>query len=127
MENKTIKPNKQRKRAYNASYQNKRKNLVAPIDKKLFSSVGKKRLVIRKGDTVKILVGNNKGKSGKVERVDYTKERVFIKDIKVRNNRGQEKLLPFVASNLIITEVVITDNKRINKKKHKSPTNKKVE
>jgi len=125
---KTIKPNKQRKRMYNASYQNRRKNLVSPVDKKVQSIIGKKRIVVRKGDTVKILIGNNKGKSGKVERVDYTKERVFIKDIKVKNARGQEKLIPFVASNLIITDAIVTDAKRNTKKKeNKTSINKKVE
>jgi len=125
---KTIKPNKQRKRMYNASYQNKRKNLVSPVDKKIEATLGKKRIVVRKGDTVKIMVGNNKGKSGKVERVDYTKERVFIKDIKVKNARGQEKLIPFVASNLIIIDAVVTDNQRTSKKIiKKTPINKKVE
>ncbi len=125
---KTIKPNKQRKRMYNASYQNKRKNLVSPVDKKIEAILGKKRIVVRKGDTVKIMVGNNKGKSGKVERVNYTKERIFIKDIKVKNARGQEKLIPFVASNLIITDAIVTDNQRTSKKIiKKTPINKKVE
>jgi ribosomal protein uL24 len=92
--------------------------------------IGKKKLPVRKGDTVKIMVGDNKGKTGKIEKVDYTKERVFIKDIKRSNNRGQEKLLPFVASNLLITDVVLTDIKRISKKHKtikKTPINKKVE
>ena len=126
---KTIKPNKQRRRMYNANYQNKRRNLVSPVDKKVATIIGKNRIVVRKGDTVKIMVGNNKGKTGKVERVNYTKERVFIKDIKVKNARGQEKLIPFVASNLIITDAVMTDSQRITKKKiiKKTPINKKVE
>ncbi len=127
---KTINPGKQRKRLYNTIYHNKKKVLTAPLDKKLFASVGKKRLSVRKGDTVKIMTGENKGKTGKIEKVNYTKERVFIKDIKRSNNRGQEKLLPFMASNLLIIDVVLTDVKRISKK-HKSikktPTNKKVE
>jgi large subunit ribosomal protein L24 len=126
---KTINPGKQRKRAYDAVYHNKKKVLTSPLDKRLFSSTGKKRLVVRKGDTVKVMTGENKGKTGKVEKVDYTKERIFIKDIKHSNIRGQEKLLPFVASNLLITDVVLTDNKRISKKHKKmnTPSTKKVE
>jgi len=127
---KTINPGKQRKRLYDVIYHHKRNILTAPLDKRLFSSIGKKKLPIRKGDTVKIMTGDNKGKTGKIEKVDYTKERVFIKDIKRSNNRGQEKLLPFVASNLLITDVVLTDTRRISRKHKtikKTPTNKKVE
>jgi len=126
---KTINPGKQRKRLYNIIYHNKRKILTAPLDKRLFASVGKKRIPVRKGDTVKIMIGDNKGKTGKVDKVDYTKERIYIKDIKRSNNRGQEKLIPFVASNLLVTDLVLTDVKRISKKQKsiKTPINKKVE
>ena len=117
MDKKTIKPNKQRKRLYQSAIHKKRKSLVAPIDKTIRKEVNKKKLTIRKGDTVKVMVGDNKGKSGKVESVDYTKTRIFIKDLKYKNNKGQEKLLPFKASNLMLTNVVLNDSKRIKLKK----------
>jgi large subunit ribosomal protein L24 len=120
MNTKTKDPSKQRKRIYNASLHSKRKLLIAPVSKKLVESVGKKRLTIRKGDTVKVLVGNYKGKSGKVEKVDYDKTKVFIKDIFNKNSRGQEKLIPFVASNLIIIDLYLEDSRRIKKKITKS-------
>jgi len=124
MNSKTKKPTKQRKRMHEGGLHTKRKQLVAPIDKKLVTEVGKKKILIRKGDTVKILVGKHKGKSGKIEKVDYTKCKVYIKDIKCKNNKGQEKLIPFTASNLILTEVVLNDSLRIKKT---SKTPKKVE
>jgi len=117
MNTKTKNPSKQRKRNYKAPLHAKRKLLVAPIDKKLFEKVNKKKITVRKGDTVKILRGNHKGKSGIVEKVDYDKVRVFIKDIVNKNTRGQEKLIPFVASNLIITDLFLEDSRRIKKTK----------
>ncbi len=111
---KTKKPSKQRKRnIYKANIYGKRKLLVAKLDKPLAKTTNKKRMTIRKGDTVKILRGNYKGKSGKVEKVSYTHAKIYIKDIKQTNSRSQENMIPFNASNLIITELVLNDNKRI--------------
>lgn len=119
MKSKTIKPGKNRKRAITGVYHIKRKLLIAPIEKALEKQVNKKRISLRKGDTVKVLVGNNKGKSSTVERVNYDKGVVYLKDFKVTNSRGQEKLLPFQASNLIITNLILTDKKRLIVKKPK--------
>ena len=121
MDAKTKKPNKQRKRMYQSALNKKRKLLVATIDKNIQKEVNKKSIAIRKGDTVKVMVGNHKGKSGKVEVVDYTKVKVYIKDIKTKNTRGQEKLIPFTASNLMLTNVILDDSKRIKEKKTKTP------
>ncbi len=111
---KTKNPSKQRKRnIYKTNIYGKRKLLVAKLDKPLIKNTAKKRLTIRKGDVVKVLRGNYKGKSGKVERVSYTQAKIFIKDIKQTNSKGQDKLIPFNASNLMIVELILEDNKRI--------------
>ncbi len=111
---KTKNPSKQRKRnIYKTNIYGKRKLLVARLDKPLLKTTSKKRLTVRKADTVKILRGKYKGKSGKVEKVSYTKAKVYIKDIKQTNSRGQDKLIPFNASNLVIIELFLNDNKRI--------------
>ena len=112
MMTKTKRPGKQRRRMLTGVYHIKRKLLVAPIDKKIIKETGKARAALRKGDSVKVLVGDNKGKSSTVERVNYDKGIVYLKDFKVTNSRGQEKLLPFKASNLVITTLVLTDKKR---------------
>lgn len=41
------------------------------------------KLKIRKGDTVKVIAGNDKGKSGEVLEVILEKRRVLVKDINV--------------------------------------------
>ena len=117
MNTKTIRPSKQRKRMTTGVYHTKRRLLVSPLDNAMQKEVSKKKAVIRKGDTVKIMVGSNKGKTSTVLRVNYDKGLVYLKDIKVTNSRGQEKNPPINASNLLITGLVLTDKKRFPKKK----------
>jgi len=115
---KTKKPSKQRKRnIYKTNIYGKRKLLVAKLDKPLLKTTTKKRMTVRKGDTIKILRGKYKGKSGKVDKVSYTKAKIYIKDIKQTNSRGQDRLIPFNASNVIIIDLILNDNKRISKNK----------
>lgn len=111
---KTKNPSKQRKRnIYKTNIYGKRKLLVAKLDEAITKTTNKKRMTVRKGDTIKILRGSYKGKSGKVEKVSYTKAKIYVKDIKQTNSKGQDKLIPFNASNVIITELFLNDNKRI--------------
>ncbi|MFA5746347.1 MAG: hypothetical protein WCX82_02645 [archaeon] len=117
MQNKTIRPSKNRKRALVGVYHIKRKRLVAPIDKAAAKDVSKSKAVIRKGDVVKVRVGDNKGKTSTVERVNYDKGVIYLKDFKVTNSKGQEKLLPIRAANVIITTPVLNDKKRFVTKK----------
>ncbi len=42
-----------------------------------------KKLHIRKGDTVKLIAGNEKGASGKVLRVDHKKNRAFVEGLNI--------------------------------------------
>jgi large subunit ribosomal protein L24 len=126
---KSKKPSKQRKKLYKGALHTRRKLLVAPVSKEIKENINKSKLVVRKGDKVKILVGNNKGKTGVVQRVDYDKAKVFIKGFSRTNSRSQERLIPFVASNLIIIDALLDDNKRIKNvatKTSKKKPNKKV-
>lgn len=115
--NKTIKPSKQRKRLADAVYHNKRKQLVSPLDTEMQKAVNKKKATIKKKDTVKIMTGQHKGKTSQVLKVNYTTSKIYLKDIKVTNSKGQEKNTPFDASNLLITNLTLEDKKRFPKKK----------
>jgi large subunit ribosomal protein L24 len=117
MNNKTVKPSKNRKRIYFAKLHESKKMLVAPIEKAVAKTVGKKKITVRKGDTVKIMRGQHKLKSGTVSKVDYDKTKVYLKEFNVTNSRGQEKPIPFIASNLMLTNVLLDDKKRIAQKK----------
>ncbi len=43
--------------------------------------MGKKRLHIRKGDTVRVITGENKGEEGRVLSVDINKNRAYVEGI----------------------------------------------
>jgi large subunit ribosomal protein L24 len=113
----TKNPGKQRLKIYKGPLHTKRKLLVCPVDKPLQKIHSLKSALVRKGDSVKIMVGEHKGKIGKVEIVDHSKAKVFVKEIKHKNSRGQEKMTALVASNLLITDLVVDDLKRFKKKK----------
>ena len=71
-------PRKQRKYQYNAPLHIKHKFLGSHLSKELIKKHGKRSIPVRKGDTVKVLVGQYKGKSGKIEKVFVKKTRVWI-------------------------------------------------
>jgi large subunit ribosomal protein L24 len=71
-------------------------------------------LRIRRGDTVVVISGKEKGKRGEVERVEPTKERVVVTGINVRtrharpSQQNQEGLFTFEAP-IHVSNVMIVD------------------
>ncbi len=105
-------PRKQRKKLYNLPLHKKRKLLSARLSKELQKEYGKRNFPIRKGDKVKIMRGDFKGKEGEVAKVSHTKALVYVKGITVKNQKGEEKLVPLQPSNLMITSLNLSDEKR---------------
>jgi large subunit ribosomal protein L24 len=81
------------------------KFLHSHLSRELREKMKKRSMRIRKGDKVKIVRGNFKGKEGKVARVDLKKCKIFIEGITRKKARGQEILVPIDPSNVIITEL----------------------
>ena len=75
---------------------------------------------MRKGDKVKILRGNFKGKTGVVERILSKKEKVYLNGIEVIKKDGTKQLVPLNASNLLITQLNMDDKKRKLKLENKN-------
>ena len=71
-------------------------------------------LKIRRGDTVVVISGKEKGKRGEVERVEPKKERVVVTGVNVRtrharpNQQNQEGLFTFEAP-IHVSNVMIVD------------------
>ena len=103
---------KQRKYRYNAPTHIRRKLVSAHLDKALRKELKKRSLPVRKGDEVKVLVGDHKGKTGKVARVDLRRLKVYVEEIKTRKVSGQEVQAALEPSNLIITKLYLDDKKR---------------
>lgn len=105
-------PRKQRKYQYNAPLHIKHKFLGSHLSKELIKKYSKRSIPVRKGDTVKVLVGQYKGKSGKIEKVFVKKTRVWIEGVNRTKRDGSKSFYPIHPSNLVITELNLSDERR---------------
>jgi len=103
---------KQRKYRYNSPFHIKRRFISTHLAKELRDKYKKRSIGLKKGDKVKIMRGQFKGKTGKVERIDIKRSSVYITGIEVIKKDGTKTLFPFNPSNLLITELSIDDKKR---------------
>ena len=108
----SVQPRKQRKYLYNAPAHIKSKFLGARLSKELQEKYSTRTMRVRTGDKVKVVRGTYKGKEGKVESVDVVKTRIFITKIDQPKPDGTKRLLPIHPSNVIITELDLSDKKR---------------
>lgn len=105
-------PRKQRKYVFNAPINIKRRFISSHLSKELIKKYNRRSIPLRKGDEVKILRGNFKGKKGKIENIDLKTLRVFVENIQQTRNDGTKTFYPLHPSNLIITNLNLTDKKR---------------
>ena len=99
-------PRKQRKFRANAPLHLKRKMLAVNLSKDLKKKQGKRNVVVRKGDKVKIMRGKFKGKQGKILDVFTKQGRVTVEGIQVQKREGSKVPVKLQPSNLQITEMV---------------------
>ncbi|MBI5347443.1 MAG: 50S ribosomal protein L24 [Candidatus Aenigmarchaeota archaeon] len=104
-------PRKQRKYRYNAPQHRRRKMISASLDKSLRKSYGRS-VPVRKGDDVKIMRGEFRGKTGKVSRTDTKKMKIYIENIKVKKANQQEVPAPIDPSNVMIMKLNLDDKMR---------------
>lgn len=106
-------PRKQRKYLAEAPIHIKRKFLSSNLSKELRKKYQRRSFVLRKEDTVKIMVGSFKGKTGKVSNVDLRRKKVSIEGIQRAKKDGTKVNLFFNSSNLQIQELNLEDKERI--------------
>ena len=106
------KPRKQRKYAIKAPLHIKRKLVSAHLTESLRSKYKIRSLPLRKGDTVKVMRGQFKKKTGKVARVDLKKTRIYIEGIEMIKKDGSKIPYPIHPSNLLIEILVLEDKQR---------------
>ena len=106
---------KKRKYIAKAPLHIKQKFISAHLSKELAKKHSKKSVKIRKGDKVKLVRGQFKNKTGKVERVMLKKSRIYIENIQNLKADGTKSFYPVHPSNVIITELDLSDKKRKNK------------
>ncbi len=108
----SVQPRKQIKFKENAPLHIKRRMISARLSKELTQKHGIRSMPLRKGDRVKIIVGNYKNHTGKIERVDTKSERIFIEGTQRTKTDGTKSLYPIHPSNVIIQDLNLDDKRR---------------
>ena len=106
-------PRKQRKFRANAPAHIRHKMISAHLSDSLRKKYGKRNFPLRKDDEIKIMKGEFKGKTGKIETVDLKKMRVIISGIYRTKKDGTKVSVYFNPSNLLIKELNLEDKKRV--------------
>jgi large subunit ribosomal protein L24 len=106
-------PRKQRKYVYNAPLHIQRNFLSSHLSKELRQKHNIRAITIRKGDKIKVMRGQHKNKVGKVERVKTKDCKVYVTGIDLAKKEGTKILQPLHPSNLLITELDLSDKKRL--------------
>jgi len=114
-------PRKQIKYAANAPLHLKRKMLSVNLSKELRKKFKKRNIVVRKGDTVKIMIGKFKKKTGKITAVNVKTSKVIIEGITVKKQDGSKANIKMRPSNLQIIELNLDDKKRMRETSTHSP------
>lgn len=109
---KSKQPRKQRKYRYNAPLHIKQNFVSAHLSKELRKKYNKRSIGLRKGDTVKVMIGQFKNKTGKIEEISVKKTLVYVNGIEVVKRDGTKARYPINPSNLMITELNMDDKKR---------------
>jgi large subunit ribosomal protein L24 len=108
-------PQKQRKYRANAPYHHRQKIVSARLAEDVRETVGTKTLPIREGDRVEIMRGDWKDLSGRVEKIDFDNERVYVDGVERERVDGTETQIALAPSNLKLTKLELDDEKRLEK------------
>lgn len=105
-------PRKQRKLLHNAPAHLRHKLMAAPLSPQLTASKSVKTLPVRKGDTVRIMRGDNKGFEGKISRVDLKNYRIYLEGLTREKVDGTTIFLPVHPSKVMIKNLNLNDKWR---------------
>jgi large subunit ribosomal protein L24 len=105
-------PRKQRKYVYCAPLHILRKLISVRLNKDLKTKYGKRNIPVRKGDQIKIMTGDFKGKVGKVNKVSLRLQKVYVDGIFRLNKKGNKLTVGLHPSNLMILELNLEDKLR---------------
>jgi large subunit ribosomal protein L24 len=108
-------PRKQRKYTANAPLHIKKKMLSTNLSKELRKKFKIRNIEVRKGDTVKIMRGKFKKKTGKIIEVNVKISKVKIEGIQVKKQDGSKANVRLWPSNLQIIELNTDDKKRMKR------------
>lgn len=92
----------------------KRKDVSSHISKELKQKLKTKvrSIVVKKGDTVKVMRGTDKGKTGRVIKIMHTERKAFVEGIAKKNAKGKELPVPLQPSNLMIIDLALDNHRK---------------
>ena len=105
-------PRKQRKYAANAPLHISRKLMSVRLNKDLKTKYGKRNIPVRKGDRIKVMTGQFKGKLVKASDIDLKRKRVYLEDVFTVKKDGNKVAVSVNPSNLMIMELNLDDKLR---------------
>ena len=108
-------PRKQRKAQAHAPLHERGKALSAPLSPELREAHKRKHLRVVKGDTVKVLRGDQKGDEGVVDEVDVKHTRLLVHGISITKADNTEVPRPVHPSKVRITKLNLKDRLRAGK------------
>jgi large subunit ribosomal protein L24 len=88
------------------------KRFSSPLSSELKASHNTSSVLVRTGDTVKVLIGDNKGFEGKVTKVDRKNYVVLVEGVTREKVDGTPKPVPIHPSKLMITNLNLNDRWR---------------
>ncbi len=99
-----MKSDTERKKYYSEKIHKKKNRLHVHLSKDLQAKMKPKKraVLVRKGDSVKIMRGPGKGKSAKVLSVSTIKRKVYLEGIAAKTLRGREVPIAIEPSNLVL-------------------------
>ena len=111
---KSGKPRKQRKFRFTAPMHVRQKFVHVRVAKELAAKLAIKRrsIAVRRGDTVRVMSGGSRGKTGKVASVDLKRAIVLVEGIVRKNAKGKESQIPIKSSNVYAIDLDLSDKLR---------------
>ena len=105
-------PKKQHLYRHNAPKHTKGKLLRSLLSKELRKKYNKRNARVRKGDTIVVMRGQFRKKSGVITEVSMKRLKVFVEGIEVSKKDGSKARYPLEPSNLMIKELNHQDKER---------------
>ena len=119
-------PRKQRKYLANAPLHLRKKFVSINLSKELRKKEGKRNIVAKKGDKVRIFSGKFKGKTGKILEVNLKRSKIIVENIQVKKQDGSKANIKLQPSNLQIIELAERKFKTKTEEENKVPKLEKI-
>ena len=108
----TRQPEKQRSRQRRAPLHEKQKQVRSHLSEDLREEYGQRSVRVNVGDTVEVQRGDYAGEEGEVVNVDLRSTDIHVEDVTQETADGEEVPRPLDASNLVVTELDLEDDRR---------------